>query len=98
MLNTEATTSGSAASVPASSVAPAAETTLGIAVVGAGHWGPNLIRNFHQRPTSQVLWVVDKDAGRTSQVRSRFPDVTVASDLQPIIDDPRVDAVVIATP
>jgi predicted dehydrogenase len=98
MLNTETSTVGPAAAVPASSVAPAAETTLGIAVIGAGHWGPNLIRNFHQRPTSQVLWVVDKDAGRTSQVRSRFPDVTVASDLRPIIDDPRVDAVVIATP
>jgi len=26
-----------------------------VAVVGAGHWGPNLIRNFHNRERSEVL-------------------------------------------
>ena len=48
-----------------------------VAVVGAGHWGPNLIRNFHNRERSEVLWVVDRDPGRLGQVRGRFPEIQV---------------------
>ena len=40
-----------------------------IAVVGAGHWGPNLIRNFHNRPASVVRAVVDRDG----RAWSRWP-------------------------
>ena len=35
-----------------------------IAVVGAGHWGPNLIRSFDNKRTSEVIWVADRDATR----------------------------------
>ena len=35
-----------------------------IAVIGAGHWGPNLIRNFHTHIASEVAWVVDRDPQR----------------------------------
>ena len=35
-----------------------------VAVIGAGHWGPNLIANFHDHRRSQVVWVVDRDAAR----------------------------------
>jgi len=44
-----------------------------IAVLGAGHWGPNPIRNFHNRERSEVVWVVDPDATRTAAVKARFP-------------------------
>ena len=69
-----------------------------IAVVGAGQWGPNLIRNFHNRRTSEVAWVVDRDAGRLDQVRERFPDIQLATDAETVMGDARTDAVVIATP
>jgi predicted dehydrogenase len=69
-----------------------------VAVLGAGHWGPNLIRNFHNRDRSEVVWVVDRDPARLGQVRSRFPDVAVGTDADAALADPRVDAVVIATP
>ncbi|TMA58334.1 MAG: Gfo/Idh/MocA family oxidoreductase [Deltaproteobacteria bacterium] len=69
-----------------------------IAVVGAGQWGPNLIRNFHNRRTSEVAWVVDRDAGRLDQVRERFPDIQLATDPETVMADGRTDAVVIATP
>lgn len=71
---------------------------LRIAVIGAGHWGPNLIRNFHNKLTSEVAWVVDRDAARLEQVRSRFPDVRLSSDAQSAFADPAVDGVVVATP
>lgn len=69
-----------------------------IAVLGAGHWGPNLIRNFHNQQRSVVRWVVDLNADRLSAVRSRFPEVQLTGDAQQAIRDPEVDAVVIATP
>jgi predicted dehydrogenase len=71
---------------------------VGIAVVGAGHWGPNLIRNFDNRERSRVFWVVDREPGRLAQVRSRFPEVQVAESADGALADPRVDAVVVATP
>jgi predicted dehydrogenase len=71
---------------------------IGIAVIGAGHWGPNLIRNFHNHQASEVHWVVDRDSDRLAQVRSRFPDIQVTEDEAAVWSEQRVDAVVIATP
>jgi len=69
-----------------------------VAVVGAGHWGPNLIRNFHDNPRSEVLWVVDRDPARLEEVRARFANVRVSSEPAEAFRDGRVDAVVVSTP
>jgi len=69
-----------------------------VAVIGAGHWGPNLIRNFHNGQASTVLWIVDRDAARLAEVQARFPDVQVTEEPARAFSDPAVDAVVIATP
>jgi predicted dehydrogenase len=71
---------------------------IGVAVIGAGHWGPNLIRNFHNQQTSVVRWVVDQDTARLEQVGQRFPDVAIGADAEIALADKRVDAVVVATP
>jgi predicted dehydrogenase len=72
--------------------------TIAIAVIGAGHWGPNLIRNFHNRRASEVVWVVDGDPARRSHVALRYPEFRVGADAQAAFEDPSVDAVVVATP
>jgi predicted dehydrogenase len=69
-----------------------------VAVIGAGHWGPNLIRNFHTHQVSEVAWVVDHDESRLELTRSRYPDVQTAADPSAAFADPMVDAAVIATP
>jgi predicted dehydrogenase len=69
-----------------------------VAVIGAGHWGPNLIRNFHDDPRSEVLWVIDRDEARLREVRARFASVGTSSDVAAALGDARVDAVVVATP
>jgi predicted dehydrogenase len=71
---------------------------LRIAVIGAGHWGPNLIRNFHNHQTSEVAWVADRDEARLALTRSRFPEIRVTHDAAEVFADPGVDGVVIATP
>jgi predicted dehydrogenase len=63
---------------------------IGVAVLGAGEWGPNLVRNFHNKQTSEVVWIVDRDAGRLQEVRARFPHVQVGAGAD--------QAVVVATP
>ncbi len=72
--------------------------TIGVAVIGAGHWGPNFIRNFENPPVSRVVAVVDQDAGRLAQVQKRFPHIALTQDVQHVWADPDVNAVVIATP
>lgn len=69
-----------------------------VAVVGAGHWGPNLIRYFENPPTSTVQWVVDRDERRLRQVQERYVGVAVSPDSSSAFADDAVDAVVIATP
>jgi len=69
-----------------------------VAVIGAGHWGPNLISNFHIHAQSQVVWVVDRDESRLEAVRARFPGVETSGRVEPALDDPRIDAVIVATP
>lgn len=71
---------------------------IGVAVIGAGHWGPNLIRNFDSAASSRVVWVVDRDADRRAQVAERFPLARVGADAAEAFADPEVDAVVVATP
>lgn len=71
---------------------------VGVAVIGAGQWGPNLIRNFYDNPTSQLLWVVDKNSERLKQVASRYQDVQTTENLGKALKDSDVEAVVIATP
>ncbi len=69
-----------------------------VAVVGAGHWGPNLINNFESSPRSRVRYVVDSDPNRRAAVAARFPSIEVGAEFEAVVTDPGVDAVVIATP
>jgi predicted dehydrogenase len=69
-----------------------------VAVIGAGHWGPNLIGNFHNRQRSEVSWVIDRDETRLEAVRRRFPELKTDAELDSALADADVDAVVVATP
>jgi predicted dehydrogenase len=71
---------------------------LEIAVFGAGHWGPNLIRCFDGQRRSRVRWIVDPVPQRLEAASLRFPHAKVASDPEPVFADPNVHAVVVATP
>ncbi len=69
-----------------------------VAVIGAGHWGPNLVRNFHSGQASTVTHVVDTRVQRLEQLASRYPGVQLGTDVTAVLNDPKVDAVVVATP
>jgi predicted dehydrogenase len=71
---------------------------LRVAVIGAGYWGPNLVRNFRSCESTDVLWVVDTSEQRARRVANAHPGVRVSTSVDPILADDAVDAVVIATP
>jgi predicted dehydrogenase len=71
---------------------------IGIAVVGYGYWGPNLVRNFWDVPGAQLVWVCDLETERLAGVRRRYPAVEITEDFDRVLRDPRVDAIAIATP
>ena len=69
-----------------------------IGVIGCGYWGPNLIRNFINQDRSQVKWVADLSKDRLAHIQSIYSFVQTTEDYRQVIDDPEVDAVVVATP
>ena len=69
-----------------------------VAVIGAGYWGPNLIRNFHEHERSRVVTICDLRPDRLRPLAKRFPGVRLTTKYQEVLQDPTIDAVVIATP
>jgi predicted dehydrogenase len=71
---------------------------VGIAVVGAGYWGPNLIRNFAATDTTDLRWACDISVERARKVVGAQSSIRVTDDLAEVLRDPTVEAVAIATP
>lgn len=69
-----------------------------VAVVGYGYWGPNLLRNLRAVAGSRVLYCCDLDEKLLGKVRSQYPDVQTTTRYADVLQDPAVDAVVLATP
>jgi len=71
---------------------------LRVAVVGYGYWGPNLVRNVIERPEMVFAGLCDRDAERQAAFLQRYPGQPVFSDLDELLADPSLDAVLVATP
>jgi predicted dehydrogenase len=71
---------------------------IGLAVIGAGYWGPNLVRNAQATPSLQLEWLCDLDAERARTVLGRYSTVRTTTSYEEVLADPAVHAVAIATP
>ena len=69
-----------------------------IGVIGYGYWGPNLVRNFMLAPGSAVTRVCDVREERLTPLHKVYPGVKTCNRSEDLINDPAIDAVVIATP
>jgi predicted dehydrogenase len=74
------------------------EPVLNVGVIGLGYWGPNLLRVLADDPGVDVRWICDRDPERIARFHRRHPLARTTADVKHVLDDPRVDAVVIATP
>ena len=70
---------------------------LKIGVVGCGYWGPNLIRNFNSLGGCHLKSVCDLSEARLRHMKELYPAVTTTPRLEDLVEDPELDAIVVAT-
>ena len=68
-----------------------------VGVVGLGYWGPNLARNFDRLPESELRWICDGAEPALARWAPEFPRARATGDLEELLADRELDAVVIAT-
>ena len=69
-----------------------------VAVVGAGGWGKNLVRNFAGLPDCRLKTVCDLDPAKLKQAKAANPELVTTREFGEVLADGEVEAVVIATP
>ena len=68
-----------------------------VAVIGSGNWGPNLVRNFAQLSSANLVAVADIREDRLAEMKARYPKIAVTRDYRELFSM-AVDAIVVATP
>lgn len=71
---------------------------INIAQIGVGYWGPNLLRNLVSNNDCNVKLVVDIAKDRRDYVTTLYPNIAVSENVQDIVNDSSINAVIIATP
>ncbi len=74
------------------------QTPVRVGVAGLGYWGPNLARNFAALPGCELRWVCDPSEPARARVAPQFPGARATAELEDLLADPDLDAVVLATP
>lgn len=74
------------------------ERKINVAVVGAGLWGKTHIEMFQSEARANVTWVCDANLAVAEAVREKFAIERCTENYQEMLDDPAVDAVIIASP
>jgi len=70
----------------------------GVGVIGAGYWGPNLVRNFVSGGAFDLVFACDKDAKRLNSICKQIPSVRGCPDVEELLANPELEAIAIATP
>ena len=71
---------------------------IGTAIVGYGYWGPNLARNVAERPELALQGLCDRDPVQLASFCNRHPQARAVEELDAVLCDPSVEAVIVATP
>jgi len=71
---------------------------LKIAQLGAGYWGPNLIRNFMQISKIDQFFVCDTKEDRLRKIARQYPKVKTTLSSEEIFSNTSIDGVVLALP
>ena len=71
---------------------------IGLAVVGVGYWGPNLVRCAVENDSCVVKTICDRDIDTLAKLTRRYPAIGATQDLEDILCDDEIAGVMIATP
>ena len=69
-----------------------------VAVIGFGYWGPNIVRNFDSQLNCDLEYVVDSSDERLGVVNKNYPHIKTTKDLDDVINNSNIDAIIVATP
>ncbi len=70
---------------------------VSIAVVGAGRWGKNLLRNFDAAPEGILATICARTEKTCAAAGRQYPKARTTTDFATVVGDPTIQAVVIAT-
>jgi len=70
--------------------------TTGIAIIGSGYWGKNLVRNYYEMGNLRLI--CDKNETVLAGFKEQYPRVEVCLAIHDVLSRDDIDAVVIATP
>src|SRR5690349_1099703 len=79
-----------------SSIRQRPSRSANICVAGCGHWGRNLIRNFHG--LGHLVAICDTNPASVQKFSAEYPDAKAYVEFAVALRDPEIDAVVLATP
>ncbi len=72
---------------------------IGVAIIGCGRWGQNLISVFSQLSCAQVVACCNQsNRARLNQLSGQYPHMETTQSLGAVWTNPKVDAIVVATP
>lgn len=71
---------------------------INVGIAGYGYWGPNLARAVSETGTARVEMIADMSADACARAALRHPSARLTQDIGAMIADPKVDAIMIATP
>src|ERR1019366_7042127 len=71
---------------------------IGLGVIGAGYWGPNLVRTALATPALHLEWLCDLDIARAEAILGPSTTVRATASYETVLADPAIAAVAIATP
>jgi len=72
------------------------QSEANVAVIGVGHWGKNLVRNFYELGALAVL--CDAAESVETKYRRLYPDIRFCRQFATVLSDASVKAVALATP
>lgn len=68
-----------------------------VGVVGFGYWGPNLVRNVDKLGDAELVAACDLSESNLTKLKGLYPHVETTTDLDALLSDFNLDAVVVAT-
>jgi len=69
---------------------------INVAVIGSGYWGKNLVRNFNE--LGALHTICDNNIATLRAFQDEYPDKRFQTSYEAVLENPAIDAVVIATP
>lgn len=71
---------------------------INTALIGYGYWGPNIARSMARIKGINLSIICDKDKGKLEDAKVLYPQVLTSSNPDVVLEDPKIDAIIIATP